>query len=155
DSYMGGVARAWRFAEQAYDQGDAPLALGLQCRYAIVTASLNSLASAVPVPLLMALVTHGVWPVVRGLTVARQIPHSAQRVAARAALAPHLEGAKREAALAQALEAARGLRYEEPRVTALAALAPHLEGAEREAALAQELEAARGLGNEWHRARAL
>jgi hypothetical protein len=66
-------------------------------------------------------------------------------------VARHLDGAEREAALAQALEAARRIGYGPDRAGALAALAPHLGPG----LLPQALEAARGIGSEKGRAGAL
>jgi len=50
--YLSGVDRAWRLAEEAFADGGAPIAIGLQCRYALITASLCSLAGNIPPALL-------------------------------------------------------------------------------------------------------
>src|SRR5262249_21718305 len=58
-NFADGVARAWRLADDAFlNRGPAPT-LGLQCRYALVTASLNSLAGNLPAELLAPLVKQG------------------------------------------------------------------------------------------------
>ncbi|WP_230968227.1 hypothetical protein [Nostoc sp. WHI] len=52
-----------------------PQVVGLQCRYALITTSLNSLAGNLPVELLVALVKNNVWTAEQGLPYALQNPY--------------------------------------------------------------------------------
>jgi len=71
--YLSDVDRAWRLAERAYAGRQSSSAIGLQCRYALIVASLCSLAGNIPPALLAALVEKGIWLGPQGLAYARQI----------------------------------------------------------------------------------
>ncbi len=45
--FVGDVARAWRLAEAEYETNPSR-AIGLQCRYALITSSLNTIAANIP-----------------------------------------------------------------------------------------------------------
>ena len=122
DGYLADVMRAWQLAEDTFAAQQSALAISLQCRYALITASLNSLAETIPSDLLAALVTENVWPHSQGLAFIRQIPDRRQRVESLMKLAsclplPHL---------AEALSIARAVDDEEYRAQAVVSLAPHL-----------------------------
>jgi len=53
--FLGDVARAWRLGEGQGAADRSPGELGLQCRYALITASINSLAEHIPITLLTVL----------------------------------------------------------------------------------------------------
>jgi len=57
--YRDDVRRAWRLADAEFATRHSQFAIGLQCRYALITASLNSLAANLPPELLAALVEQG------------------------------------------------------------------------------------------------
>ena len=124
--YLSDVDRAWRLAEEAFADRRSSIAIGLQCRYALIVISLSSLAGNIPPELLAALVEKGIWPGPQGLAYARQIQEPELRTRALAALAPHLGPTERDQALREALAAARAIRSPRSRSQALAALAPHL-----------------------------
>jgi hypothetical protein len=121
--YLEDVARAWRLAEEEFTTHRSLLAMGLQCRYAFITASLNSLAKNIPPALLVALVEKDAWAPAQGLAYARQMPDLAQRAEALTRLAPYLSGSLRGTVLREALTAAREIGDEEYRAEALAQLA--------------------------------
>ena len=127
--YLSDVDRAWRLTEEAFADRRSSIAIGLQCRYALIVTSLCSLAGNIPPALLAALVEKGIWPGPQGLAYARQIQEPELRTRALAALAPHLGPTERDQALREALEAARAIGDEGSRSQALAALAPHLDRA--------------------------
>ena len=77
--FMSDVGRAWRLTETAYEDAAFPFAVGLQCRYALVTASINSLARNLLPRFLAALVDRGIWPISQALAYARQVPDYLQR----------------------------------------------------------------------------
>ena len=54
--FLGDVARAWHLAEQWNPDRSSIASLGLQCRYALMTVSINSLAGKIPIALLTGLV---------------------------------------------------------------------------------------------------
>ena len=77
--YMSDVGRAWRLTETAHEDVAFPIAVGLQCRYALITASINSLASNLLPRFLAALVEKRVWPITQGLAYARHVPDQLHR----------------------------------------------------------------------------
>lgn len=84
--YLEDIARAWRLAEEKFikfsnrQSSTSPSPIGLQCRYALIIASLNSLVENIPPMLIVTLVEKEIWSPDRGLTYARRIPDSSQRV---------------------------------------------------------------------------
>jgi hypothetical protein len=147
------VAQAWRLVDEAFGQG-RPV-LGLQCRCALLGASLNSLAVNVPPELLEALVRQRLWPMEQALAYARRTPNAARKVEVLARLAGRALASERAAVLREALDAARSIGAAQARSRTLAALAPHLPERERAAVLREALDAARSLGAEGARSRAL
>ena len=150
--YLSDVDRAWRLAEEAFADRRSSIAIGLQCRYALIIASLCSLAGNIPPALIAALVQKGVWLGPQGLAYARQIQEPELRTRALAALAPHLGPTERDQVLREALEAARAIGSERSRSQALAALAPRLAELGQPA---EALEAARAIKYKRSRSQAL
>jgi len=105
--YLADLARTQRWVDQ-HVEGRSP-AIGLGCRYALMTTSLNSLAGNIPPELMVALVESGTWLPSQALAYARQVPDALQRVQAFSRLLPRLSGQERDQALRQALEAARAI----------------------------------------------
>ena len=79
--YLGDVRRGWD-AAAARLGADPVECLALQARYALMTATLRSLASAVPPSLMAELVRTGVWTVEQAVEAARRVPDSEQQVEA-------------------------------------------------------------------------
>jgi hypothetical protein len=157
-AYLKDVVRAWRLAEILTDDigaGGRGKEIGWQCRYGLITASLNSQAKNISPELLVRLVEKGLWSATRGLAYARQMPESDQRAVALARLVPYLPESERKAALHQALAASEQIWYKEVRARVLAGLVPHLPEPERELVLGPALVAARQIENEEYRAEAL
>ena len=115
----GGLAEGQGRADQS------PRKLGLQCRYALITASINSLAEHIPITLLTVLVTEGYWDTAKGLFYARQITSKLSRAQC-GLLAPHLTPEERDRVLAGALAAARTLGGRAGPGPVAAILAPRL-----------------------------
>jgi hypothetical protein len=88
---------------------------GLELRYAIVAASIRSLAANVPPPILLALVQRRIWPVAEALSHARASPRPERRCQALTTLAEALEGSPRRAVLIESIEAAREVKDEDRR----------------------------------------
>ena len=144
--YTADVARAWRLAEEAYapsDSSDAGHSIALQCRYALITASISSLASNTPPTLMWALVEKGLWSGASALAYAYRIPDPYVRVEALKGLTSYLSEPRRTEALLEALAAARQVLHEDDHTKALVGLAPHLPEAERAQALQEALAVAR------------
>jgi len=59
--YLDDVHRAWRLTEEELINRHSPISIGLQCRYALITVSLKSLATNIPPVLLAAAVEKVVW----------------------------------------------------------------------------------------------
>lgn len=84
------VARAWQLAESDASQLSLWPSIGLECRYALISASLNSVGSSIPPPMLAALVRHGIWTPDHALAYALGIAEPKSRGKALTALAAHL-----------------------------------------------------------------
>ncbi|GAK58799.1 NB-ARC domain protein [Candidatus Vecturithrix granuli] len=125
--------------------------IGLQCRYALILASFNSLAKNIPRPLLCALVRHGLWSPAQGLAYARQVPGAEARTDAFLELLPELPQLLRDMALRDALNAVQVIQSGYYQAEALAALAHHLPTA----LLNEALSTAQKIEREMFRASAL
>jgi hypothetical protein len=100
--YVADLGRAWNAAEAREDAG-------LQVRYALITATLNSLATNLPPEFIAVALERRVWTARRALSFVRQRQDPAARAEALAAIAPHVDAATREEVakeLAAALSAA-------------------------------------------------
>src|SRR5260370_42035164 len=117
--------RAWKRVEavgaQAQSTRERGQAIGRQCRYALIVASIKSLAGNIPATLLAAVVKQGVWTPAQGLASARRISDEGSRAKAQAGLAPHLS----VPLLQDALEAARAIGNDGGRAEALTGMGPH------------------------------
>ncbi|MBD2214925.1 hypothetical protein H6G27_34540 [Nostoc linckia FACHB-104] len=149
--YITDISRAWELAEANWDESTLPQVVSLQCRYALITASLNSLAANLPIELLVALVKNNLWTAEQGLAYALQNPDLSKKVEALAQLVHYLLPNLKKLALKEALKAAKAIQDERYRAYALSALAetlpPHL--------LPEALKAAKTIQSEEYRAYAL
>jgi transcriptional regulator with XRE-family HTH domain len=78
--YLADVERAWRLADQAGTSSETAYAVGLQVRYALIVASVNSRAKNIPPDLLIALIKQGIWPPIQGLTYVLRVPDIRLRI---------------------------------------------------------------------------
>lgn len=126
--FLDNVKRAWMLSEV---NDERPIKREfetkgvLEMRYALITASLNSLAKNILPELLSALVKKRIWTTAQGLTLARQVPDHKQRLEALASLVPCLEGQFREDVLGEALEEGQ-LISDDLQAEVLTKLAPKL-----------------------------
>ncbi|MFN6480821.1 NB-ARC domain-containing protein [Nostoc sp. DedQUE07] len=148
--YITDVARAWELAKANWTEATLPQVVGWQCRYALITASLNSLAANLPAELLVALVKNNFWTPEQGLAYALQNPNPNQKINSLTKLVAYLPPNLQDLALQKALFAARAIQDERYRADALSALADKLPEL-----LPEALEAALGILNERYRANAL
>jgi Domain of unknown function (DUF4062) len=149
--FLDDVRRAWKLADAAVSRGNGACPVGLQCRCALLVASMNSVASNLPPELLDALVRQRLWSVSQALAYARRTLDAEQKEMALARLAVLAMPRDRSAVLSEALDVARSIGHEPTRLRALAGLAPHLD----ESLLGQALEVSRSFWDEQDRSRAL
>ncbi|MFN5971600.1 MAG: NB-ARC domain-containing protein [Microcystis sp.] len=140
------VSRAWQLAEEHFIENPSQ-SIALQVRYALITTSLNSLATNIPPELIAALIKHEIWTPAQGLVYVRQSQDSSKQAEGLEKITPYLP----PTLLPEALEIARGIGNEYSRARALTGLAPHLP----ESLLPEALEIARGIGYGDSLARAL
>jgi hypothetical protein len=105
-SYAFDVERAWARAEQwtarptmAHEQRS----IALELRYAVIAASVNSVAGNVPADLLLLLIDDGQASTAQALELALEITDARRRAEAITALVPRLTGESRQKALRAAL----------------------------------------------------
>src|SRR5215211_4342295 len=88
--YLGDVDVAWSLAKASTDRASVTeelgRSIGLEVRYALITASVASIAASIPSELLVALVQNRHWTAKQGLTYARQIPSAEVRARTLASL---------------------------------------------------------------------
>ncbi|MDZ8096647.1 MAG: NB-ARC domain-containing protein [Nostoc sp. DedQUE05] len=149
--YITDIARAWELAEANWNELTLPQVVSLQCRYALITASLNSLAASIAVKLLVALVKNNVWTPEQGLAYTLQNPNLAQKVSLLAELVKYLPPNLKKLALQKALIAAKAIQNERYRASALSTLADKL----LPELLPEALATARAIQSEHYRACAL
>jgi hypothetical protein len=118
-SFITDVARAWQLAEQLYDRSPV-VAIGLQCRYAFIIASLNSLASNLPPELIAALIEKGYWQPAQGIAYIQQIQQAWARAEAITIIVSYLP----ETLLPQALKITQQIQSAYYRAFTLSALVP-------------------------------
>ncbi len=147
DIFLQDLARLWALTDRWRD-------IGLQVRWALMEASLHSLAGNLPSKLPALLVENDLWTPPQALAHVRQMPDEGQKAEALKALAPVL-ARQDPARLEEALDAARSIRNEEYRAYALSTLAPHLPPALREQALAEALAAVRSIKDDKYRVHVL
>jgi hypothetical protein len=107
---------------------------------AVRTAERRSISGRVPAALLARLLEDGVWSADEALAAAQLVPDPSERVAALAAIAPHLPSGLRWRAITRALDDAEGSgRGVEPLLRAIARIASALTVEHRSSALQRAL----------------
>ena len=135
------VRRGWRLAEELYET-DRGRAIVLQCRYALITGTLNSLMGNLSGELMAAFVKGGFWSIEQAWAYVEQMQD--QKIAETIkALAVYLT----KPLFSIAMEKARSIRDEYSRADVLSALAQ-----QDSAYLSQLLEEARSIQDEYSRA---
>jgi len=127
--YQKDIERAWQctwLAAQHMPSSAKSNQLSLQVRYALITASLNSIAKNMTPALIEALIVKGLWKPVHGLAYARQLPNTGQRASAMAKLASHLSPRLREGVLREVLLALPAIERVANGGEVVARLAPYL-----------------------------
>lgn len=100
-SYQADIRLAW---EQTTKESLSSKTIALQFYYTLITASLNSLATQIPLELLVAAVKYNQWSPEKGISFALQIPDPQQKVAALTQLATYLPPPLKTQSLQTAIE---------------------------------------------------
>ncbi|WP_424095889.1 NB-ARC domain-containing protein [Moorena producens] len=145
-NFIKDVSKAWAIAADNFTENPTE-SISLQCRYALITTSLNSLAGNIPPELMAALVKNKIWTPAQALAYVRQKKDSFGQAKSLEAISEYLP----PSLLPEALDCARGISDEYSRADALETLAPHLP----DLLLLQALDCARGISDEKDRANAL
>jgi NACHT domain len=124
--FLADVNLAWVQADGLYDS-DQGKSIGLQCRYALIKTSVNSLAQ-IPKELMLALVKHSYWKPQKAFAYTFQISDAEERFERLKSLAEQLPDSEiiKEQLWASALQAAQSIEYECARADALVALSDKL-----------------------------
>ncbi|MEM9266205.1 MAG: NB-ARC domain-containing protein [Cyanobacteria bacterium P01_F01_bin.13] len=118
--FLNDLGRAWRLAVENYD--DAPEeTLSLLWRYAMIRASLHSMASNMPITLLDALIKHSWWSAAQGLAYIQRVPEPKRCADYIAVIAPYLS----KSLLPEAQKTIAQIKDSAYRSYALARLAQH------------------------------
>ncbi len=112
------VKRGWAIAEQSYEE-DNTRSIVLQCQYALITATLNSLVANLPIGMMATFVQRGYWTSEQAWAYVEQMQDEDKVAEAVRELAPHLP----ESIFGLAVEKTRSLQDENLRASALSALA--------------------------------
>jgi hypothetical protein len=163
--YLSDITRAWHLGTQIHTENHnlAP-GLPLQFRYALITASLHSLAGTIPPQLLVAAVEKGAWPTVQALSVARHITNVKRRTEALIGLVPYLHPSVVSEVKIEAMSALRSIPHkadsylhdETERITLFKALANlEKDGEDRDRILDEALANTQRVENEEIRGRLL
>jgi hypothetical protein len=154
-SYLDDLARAGRDSAASTDgelsrRRPAP-SLGLEIRYALMAASITSLAASISADLLSQLIRSGVWSLQRGLDHVRRIADPGERLTALLALRSQLNADDQASIMTEALAAATTISDNFSRELALARLGQFLPPG----LLGQALTAATAITHDDAQARAL
>jgi hypothetical protein len=125
--YVEDISRAWQLAEDSskdnIDNGQKAHTLDLEIRYALITASINSISANIPIRLLLQLVENGIWTDAQSLAYIRQIPDLRIRADAVSSLSMQFKKASNKNGLKKALEIAREIGNDDERSRAIATIA--------------------------------
>ncbi|NEO75121.1 MAG: hypothetical protein F6J99_02125 [Moorea sp. SIO4G3] len=145
-SFVKDVAKAWQLAEEAFSYSPTR-SISLQCRYALMVSSINSLLGHIPGELMAALVEKKIWTPVQALAYVKQIQDPLSRANALRELAPKLP----KTLLSEALKIAQAITDESNRAYAIREIAPYLP----EVILPEALKITQAITDESDRAYAL
>ncbi|MBD2206715.1 hypothetical protein H6G33_22055 [Calothrix sp. FACHB-1219] len=125
--YIRDISRAWELAEANWNELTLSHVVSLQCRYALIKASLNSLAANLPAKLLLALVKNKIWTPEQGLAYALQKPELKQKVEAITELIKYLPENLQKIAISEAITITKAISDEKYYADFLIALAGKLQ----------------------------
>ncbi|NES21943.1 MAG: hypothetical protein F6K41_24210 [Symploca sp. SIO3E6] len=154
-NFVKDISRAWAIAE-ANLTANRTESISLQCRYALIFTSLNSLADNIAPELMAALLKQEIWQPAQALAYVRQNKHSYSQAKGLEKIIKYLPSSSLspevlDSLSLEVLDAAIAIEDERNRARALVGLAPHLP----KNLLSEALLAARAIGDESNRAIAL
>ena len=149
-NFVTNVAHGWKLVEDFWTEKTLPQVIGWQCRYALIIASLNSLAANLPIKLLIVLLKKYIWTPEQGLAYILQSSNLVKRAELLTELADYLPQNLKELALSKAVAAAREIQDDSSRALVLSSLAP-----KRPELLPEAVASAREIQDDSSRARAL
>ena len=128
--YLNDVASAWRLVEEQSAErvaaGEATPSVSMEFRYALLSASVSSMAANVPPALLRALLESGRLSALEVIAYARRGPDPLSRIEALLSISAAVPSSLRQDVLREALVAVQSVEDEQFRTGALARLAPSL-----------------------------
>lgn len=153
-------------ADRALTAAEPTAGIGSEIRYALISASISSIAAGIPRPLIVALVADGRWTARQGLEQAQLLPTAEEKARTLVDLLGHLSQARRAEAAAEppswtadiaaeARAAAEAISEPSLRASILTALAVQTDEPDLTTVVARAFEAVRAIEWESSRARAL
>ena len=103
--FLTDVAKAWELAETGWENKNLSQVVGLQCRYGLIIASLNSLAANIAAELIVVFVKNKFWYPEQGLAYVLQKRNANDKAKSLIMLADYLPEALKNQALETALDA--------------------------------------------------
>ncbi|WP_103668149.1 NB-ARC domain-containing protein [Pseudanabaena sp. BC1403] len=143
--FVDDVARGWKIAERGYE-GNRAGAIVLQCRYALITATLNSLVENLPIDMMAEFVKQSFWTVEQAWAYVEQMQNEHKISESIRALVSYLS----KSLFQVALQTAREIKDEYSRARVLSELAKS-----DSAYFDEALQTAREIKDEYSRARVL
>jgi hypothetical protein len=71
--FLADIALAWKQVEEEFERTHQGRLIGLQCRYALITSTFNSIATNIPVCTLVSLIEQNIWTAHTGLAYIRRM----------------------------------------------------------------------------------
>lgn len=124
--FLADIALAWEQADLTFAITRNPDIIELQCRYALISTSVNSLAVNIPRELLLALLEKNIWTPFQTIAYAQRIPHLKQKAETLRTLAKCLPEPLNEQALHEAFTTAQTIQNVQDRSNIIIDLAPQL-----------------------------
>ena len=94
--FLADIALAWDQAEQEFETTHQGLALGLQFRYSLITATFNDIATNLPICILIALIERNFWTADTGFNYVQRMLNDWQQLEAISKLIPYLPESLKE-----------------------------------------------------------
>ncbi|MGD0952015.1 MAG: hypothetical protein ABR985_06415 [Methanotrichaceae archaeon] len=153
--YISDVVRAWHSSENFYHPENdvhSRKNIGLQIRYALILASINSLSRNIPPNLLLSLMENGIWSPAKGLAYTRQVPELARRSEILVVLSSFFIKNEINGALREALGVGREIQDRGTSANVLVQIAQLLSEPQKSEVLSEALKIVRNIPNEYTRA---
>jgi hypothetical protein len=87
--FVSDLGRAWRLAEELYEQNPTD-SIVLQCRYGLVKTTISSISKNIPAELVAKFVEHSLWSVAKGISYIKHMQPSQEKARAIIAIEPFI-----------------------------------------------------------------